>query len=77
MKGVLQEESGLSILLTDSVNWVKAKVSKAVEGYFKSGTYEPGDIVDVVRSLGTPDDLHIVSSFHLSFGSKKMYCISI
>lgn len=57
----MKEDDGLSILLTDSVNWVKARVSQVVEGYFESGTFEPGDIVDVVKSVGSPVDLHIVS----------------
>ena len=59
--GVVKEDDGMSILLTDSVNWVKARVSQVVEGYFESGTFEAGDIVDVVKSVGSPVDLHIVS----------------
>ena len=51
----------MAILLHDSVHWVKAKVSKVVEGYFKSGLYEVGDIVDVVKSIGAAADLLIVS----------------
>ena len=57
----MKEDDGMSILLTDSVNWVKARVSQVVEGYFESGTFEAGDIVDVVKSVGSPVDLHIVS----------------
>ena len=61
MKGILKEDDAMWILLHDSVNWVKSKVSRVVEAYFESGAYEVGDIVDVLKTLGSSADLLIVS----------------
>ena len=56
-----------SILLNDTVAWVEAKVSKMLEGHIEAGRFEVGDVVEIVTSLGAPQDLHIVSQFFKNF----------
>ena len=62
----MKDEGKTSIILHDSVAWVEAQVSKTVQGHIDAGSFEVGQVVEVALSLGSPRDLHIVSSLCMS-----------
>ena len=60
---MVKDEGSTSIILNDSEAWIHAEVSKMLEGHIESGAFEVGHVVEIVTSLGSPRDLHIVSYF--------------
>ena len=50
MKGVIEEENNLFVLLHDIEVWVKVTAGNVVKELFAKGTYEVGDIVNVIWS---------------------------
>ena len=50
VKGVIEEENNLFVLLHDNEVWVKATAGNVVKELFAKGAYEFGDIVNVIWS---------------------------
>ena len=50
VKGVIEEENNLFVLLHDNEVWVKAAAGNVVKELFSKGAYEFGDIVNVIWS---------------------------
>ena len=50
VKGVIEEENNLFVLLHDNDVWVKATAGNVVKELFAKGAYEFGDIVNVIWS---------------------------
>ena len=50
VKGVIEEENNLFVLLHDNEVWVKSTAGNVVKELFVKGTYEIGDIVNVIWS---------------------------
>ena len=50
VKGVIEEENYLFVLLHDTEVWVKATAGNVVKELFAKGTYKVCDIVNVIWS---------------------------
>ena len=61
IKAVVVEDGVTSIVLNDTHAWVQAQVTTTLQGHINDGSFEVGHVVEVVKSLGDPHDLHIVS----------------
>ena len=58
---MIEDDNNLFVLLHDNDVWAKGKAGQVVKELFAKGTYEVGDIVDVIKTSGPPHDLHLVS----------------
>ena len=63
IKAIVDRDDQKSVILNDTMNWVEAALSKPLISHLEAGVFEPGDIVEISKSLGSPHDLHIVSLF--------------
>ena len=59
---VVRSDDDVVLRLHDHRHWVMGRVSKTLVGYINAGVFKVGDIVELVTTLGPPDNLHIVSS---------------
>ena len=72
----MKEDDKTSIILNDNEAWIQAQVSQMLEGHIEGGAFEVGHVVEVVTSLGSPRDLHIVSYFCLLYSFSWLFSIS-
>ena len=61
---VVRSDDDVVLRLHDHRHWVTGRVSKSLAGYINAGVFKVGDIVELVTTLGPPDNLHIVSSIY-------------
>ena len=58
---VVRSGDDVVLRLHDHMHWVTGRVSKSLAGYINAGVFMVGDIVELVTTLGPPENLHIVS----------------
>lgn len=60
--------------LHDTIHWVAITLSKSLKQHVVNEVFKIGDIVEVVTTMGGPDNLHAVSSMWLWLWYSVLWC---